>query len=236
MRKCSMVLVLLMALVLMACASKPTTTAAYEPRQRNYVFPVETEDLEASRREGSLWSASYPSNYLYADQRAIRVGDILTVQVEEFASAQRATSTSARRTTELNAEVSEFLGLIRALQQAAPGLPLEVAINAGTSLATSSQGDTGRSEQLTATVQVVVKQALPNGNLFVEGHRVILVNAEEHHFYLSGVARAHDIDEHNTISSAKLADAEIEFTGRGVLSEAQNPGILTRFFARFWPF
>lgn len=225
-----------LVVVVVGCASGPKGIKEYEPRQRDYEFPVETENVEATRREGSLWSASYPSNYLYADQRAVRVGDILTVQVEEFASAQRATSTSASRSTELNAEVREFLGLIRALQQVVPGVPVDLTADVATSLSASSEGDTGRSEQLTATVQVVVKQALPNGNLFVEGHRVILVNAEEHHFYLSGVARAHDIDEYNTISSAKLADAEIEFTGRGVLSEGQNPGGFTRFLNRFWPF
>ncbi len=82
----------------------------------------------------------------------------------------------------------------------------------------------------------MVRQVLPNGNLFVEGNRVILVNNEEHHFYVSGVARPIDIDETNAVSSSRLADAEIEFTGRGVLSDQQRPGAMQRVFGRVWPF
>lgn len=219
-----------------ACAPSARQIQDYEPRQRQYEFPVEAEELQSSRREGSLWSASDRANYFFTDQRAVRVGDILTVRVQEFATAQRATSTNTSRTTEMNASIREFLGLVASLQEIAPDLPVELAVEAGSSLAFDSRGETGRTEQLTATVQVIVKQTLPNGNLFIEGHRVILVNAEEHHFYVSGVARPHDIDEHNSIASSHLADAEIQFTGRGVLSDGERPGAFARFFARFWPF
>ncbi len=218
------------------CASSARQIQDYEPRQRDYVFPVEAEDLTSSRRDGSLWSSTDRANYLYTDQRAIRVGDILTVRVQEFATAQRATATNTSRTTEMNASIREFLGLVASLQEIAPDIPVDLAVEAGSSLAFDSRGETGRSEQLTATVQVIVRQLLPNGNLFIEGHRVILVNSEEHHFYVSGVARAHDIDEHNSIASSHLADAEIQFTGRGVLSDGERPGVVARFFSRFWPF
>jgi flagellar L-ring protein FlgH len=77
---------------------------------------------------------------------------------------------------------------------------------------------------------------LPNGNLFVEGHRVVLVNNEEHHFYISGVVRPIDIDQENSVKSSMIADAEIEFTGRGVLSDNQQQGWLSRYFGWMWPF
>ncbi|MFT3709073.1 MAG: flagellar basal body L-ring protein FlgH [Archangium sp.] len=94
------------------------------------------------------------------------------------------------------------------------------------------QGDgrTARTEKLTATVPAVVKKVLPNGNLFIEGHRVVLVNNEEQHFYISGVVRPIDIAQDNSVRSSYVADAEIEFTGRGVLTDAQRPG----FFTRLW--
>ena len=100
----------------------------------------------------------------------------------------------------------------------------------------ASKGDTARTESLTATVPAVVTKVFSNGNLFVEGHRVILVNAEEHHFYISGVVRPIDIDQDNSVKSSMVADAQIEFVGRGVLSDNQKPGWFSRMLGWMWPF
>lgn len=231
-------LALSLAMALMGSAGCSSTRhiEPYKPRERNYTLPVQLEELQSNPQDGSLWSQADRANYLYADQRAIRTGDIVTVRVEEFATASRGTSTSTSRTTEMNADINAFLGLVSQLKKLDPSLSNELAIEAGSKIAFQQNGETGRSEKLTATVQVIVKQTLPNGNLFVEGHRVILVNEEEHHFYVSGVARPFDIDEFNSIASSRLADAEIEFTGRGVLSDGQEPGVLARFFGKIWPF
>ena len=69
---------------------------------------------------------------------------------------------------------------------------------------------------------------MPNGNLFVEGHRVILVNREEQHLYVSGVVRPIDIDDQNAIDSSRVAEAHIEFVGQGVVSDAESPGLIQR--------
>jgi flagellar L-ring protein precursor FlgH len=97
-------------------------------------------------------------------------------------------------------------------------------------------GSTNRSERLVATVATVVKKVLPNGNLFVEGHRVVLVNQEEQHLYVSGVVRPIDIDQENSIVSSRIAEAQIEFVGRGVVSDNQNQGVVGRFLHFLWPF
>ena len=75
-----------------------------------------------------------------------------------------------------------------------------------------------------------------NSNLFIEGHRVILVNDEEHHFYVSGLARPLDILEDNSIDSSRIADLQMEFTGRGVITEKQHPGWLQRGLDIIAPF
>jgi len=77
---------------------------------------------------------------------------------------------------------------------------------------------------------------LSNGNLFIEGHRVVLVNDEEHHFYISGVIRPVDIQSDNSVESGVIADAEIEFTGRGVITDKQSPGWLNRTMDYVSPF
>jgi flagellar L-ring protein precursor FlgH len=82
----------------------------------------------------------------------------------------------------------------------------------------------------------MVRQVLPNGSMFVEGHRVVLVNNEEHHFYISGVIRPEDIDGTGMVPSSKMADAQIEFVGRGDLTSGTSKGWLSRALDFIWPF
>ena len=208
----------------------------YEPKQRDYTLPVEIPADQHRQSSGSLWSASSQANVLFADQRAMRLGDIMTVKIEEFADAKRGASTTLQRQSELNAEIGAFLGMMAKLKEVAPQLDPSTLVDAATSSRFQGSGSTGRSERLEATVPALVRKMLPNGNLFVEGHRVVLVNEEEHHFYISGVVRPQDIDETNTISSSRLADAEIEFTGRGVLTQQQEQGWFAEYFGWLWPF
>ena len=99
-----------------------------------------------------------------------------------------------------------------------------------------ANGSTARTERLTATVPATVRKVLPNGNLFIEGHRAVLVNSEEQHFYISGVVRPIDIDQDNSVKSSMVAEAEIEFTGQGVLSDNQKQGFLQKLLGWIWPF
>ena len=231
-------------LLVALCACLLTLTSActqahiepYQPKQRKYTQPVELGDLTQGGEDGSLWSANSQHNYMYADQRAMRTGDILTVQIEEFADAQRDASTETDRKAKMNAEIKSFLNVMAKLQRLDPDLDPSSLVEASMESGFAGRGATSRSERLKATVPVTVKRVFPNGLLFVEGHRVVMVNQEEHHFYVSGVARPQDIDEANYIVSSRLADCEIEFTGRGVVSTAQEKGWLGRFFDWIWPF
>ena len=82
----------------------------------------------------------------------------------------------------------------------------------------------------------MVRKVYPNRSMFVEGHRVVLVNNEEHHFYISGVIRPEDIDGTGIVSSSKMADAQIEFVGRGELTSGTNKGWFSRALDFIWPF
>ena len=221
---------------LAACAAPSMHIQPYEPRTRDYQMPVQIDDTSGSRESGSLWSAANDVNYLYTDQRALRIGDLLTVKVEEFATAQRNASTQLSRESSMNAQIRSFLGLVQGLNEILPdSIDASQLLDSEVTSQFTGRGETNRTEQLQATVQVMVRNVLPNGNLFVEGHRVILVNAEEHHFYVSGVARPIDIDDTNSLPSSRLADAEIEFTGRGSISDQQRPGALQRVFGNVRP-
>ena len=97
-------------------------------------------------------------------------------------------------------------------------------------------GRTSRNDQFQTTLAAVVKRILPRGSIFVEANKMILVNNEQHHFYISGVVRRADIEPDNSVRSALIADAQIEFTGKGDITNEQQPGWFTRILKWIWPF
>jgi flagellar L-ring protein FlgH len=226
---------LLAVLPLLAC--EPAHVAAYVPKRRVYEMAPSTPAVATQASPGSLYGAAAAPMALFTDMRAFRESDVVVVRVEEIADATRRADTGLRRTSELGADVSAFLSAVGSATPTPGGGPQGgLGFNSTSRANFDSQGSTGRSERFTANVPALVRKVLPNGNLFIEGHRVVLVNAEEHHFYISGVVRPIDIDQTNTVKSSVIADAEVEFTGRGVVSDAQRPGILSRFFSWIWPF
>lgn len=224
----------LLLLLTLCAACGPAHIAAYEPKKRNYELPEEAEEERSNGTPGSLWRENRPVANLFTDARALYVNDLVVVKVEEIADAKRRADTDIQRSSESAAAINEFLGAVEKLRKS--GSDFVPAISGNSSAAFRAQGSTGRSERLTATVPAIVRKVLPNGNLFVEGHRVVLVNSEEQHFYISGVIRPIDIDQENSIKSSMIADAEIEFTGRGVLTDNQRQGWFSRYLGWLWPF
>lgn len=209
--------------------------APYVPKHREYEMPAGTE-AAASASPGSLFIQGQGASALFTDQRAYRVNDLVVVRVEESADANRKAETSTNRDSKFGVDVSMFLKAINGVGFAAAIPALDAKVGIGTNTGFDAQGGTSRTEHLQANVPALVRKVLPNGNLFVEGHRVVLVNEEENHFYISGVVRPIDIDQKNTVVSNLMADAEVEFTGRGVISDNQRQGWLSRFFGWIWPF
>ena len=208
---------LLAASTFMACGV--SHIGEYVPKRRAYESPVNLANQGQTAANGSLFNTTHAATFLFADHRAMRVGDIVTVRIEEHANAKRGATTELGRESDTKMNFDVLFGLIQAAQKATGGNLLE----AGSGTQFKGTGTTTRTERLEATVPSVVMKVLPNGNLFVEGHRVVLVNNEEHHFYISGVMRPVDIAQDNSVTSSLIADAEIEFTGRGVITEKQDP-------------
>jgi flagellar L-ring protein precursor FlgH len=212
--------------VVAAAGCGPSHISKYQPKHRDYPAPQAGAD-RAAPSPGSLWRDDAPAASMYSDARALREHDLVVVKVQESADAKRAADTDISRQGSTQAQLNAFLGAINSLPR---------SVDAGSTTTFKGTGSTARSEHLTATVPAIVRKVLPNGNLFIEGHRVVLVNAEEQHFYISGVVRPIDIDQENSVKSSQIADAEIEFTGRGVLSDNQQQGWFSRYFGWVWPF
>ncbi|HEY0712802.1 MAG TPA: flagellar basal body L-ring protein FlgH [Polyangia bacterium] len=215
----------------------PAHVASYTPKKREYEVPEAAKDANATgNAPGSLWNEGRAASMLFTDARALRVNDLVVIKVEEVADARRSANTDIDRSSESSAEISAFLGLLSKLKSIDPSLENGIKMGGKSNTSFNGSGNTGRTEYLAATVPAVVRKVLPNGNLFVEGHRVILVNAEEQHFYISGVVRPIDIDQENSVKSSMVADAEIEFVGRGVLTDNQKQGWLSNMLGKLWPF
>jgi flagellar L-ring protein precursor FlgH len=206
--------------------------ASYKPKRREYSLDTANTKEDEPQSEGSLWHPGRPASMLFTDARALRTNDLVVIKIEEVADAKRSADTDLTRDSSSSAQVTAFLGLLTKLK----GLDPNLNIGGGSKSDFKGEGTTARTEYLTATVPAVVRKVLPNGNLFVEGHRVVLVNSEEQHFYISGVVRPIDIDQENSVKSSMVADAEIEFVGRGVLTDNQHQGFLSRYLGWLWPF
>jgi flagellar L-ring protein precursor FlgH len=221
-------------LALFACAACGSMHTPYVVKQRDYKPATATGSGADSGSPGSLWREGRPASMLFTDARALRENDLVVVRVEEVADARRSSDTDLQRQSKMQLQIDALLKTV--------GTSSSTGNGAGAGLNTSSdssfhgEGSTGRTERLTATVPATVKKVLPNGNLFIEGHRVVLVNSEEQHFYISGVVRPIDIDQDNSVKSSMVAEAEIEFTGRGVLTDNQKQGFLQKMLGWIWPF
>ena len=162
---------------------------------------------------------------LYQDRRpsrANRVGDILTVMVMETTSASNRSNIETGKTNKIDFDSGKGTGPLRFI----PGLGL--VSDASTEF--TGEGATSRQQQIQARVSVTVMGTKPNGDLIVEGSRTMEVNGEREVIYLSGSVNPLIIPANNTIESYLMADLQVSYKGRGVVSQGSRPGFLVRFF------
>jgi len=226
------VMMLVVAIATLDVACEPRHIRAHTPRERRY----EVGDYEAAdngQSPGSIWRASQPG--LFEDLRAARVGDILTVVIDEESKGQGDATTKLNKESSFNTGISELLGLVAAFSRTYPDLNPESLVKMLGESDFAGDGATSRTGKLEAKIAARVKQVMPNGDLFIEGDKVILLNEEELHFYVSGVIRASDVQPDNSIKSSLIADAQVEFSGRRVVADQQKPGWLHQIVDKYNP-
>lgn len=158
---------------------------------------------------------------LVTDNRALKVGDIVTVQIMEAATAQQATSVKTAK----QASVSGGAG--QGSWSKNGGTPL-TSYGAGGQESFDGGGSAARSGKLLTTLSARVINVLDSGNLVIEGRRSLKLNEEKQQIYVKGVIRPKDVGRNNTVASSAISDAQIIFEGRGPLSEKSRVGIFTR--------
>jgi flagellar L-ring protein precursor FlgH len=219
------------ALLTGACGVEHIHT--FTPRTRDYKTGA-YEKAPKSVSDGSLWQES--SRSLVADFRASRVGDLVMIKVDESPEAKGDAETQLDRQSSMSVGAPKVLGLAAALQRANTGLDMSDLFDVMSKSNFDGKGATSRGSRVQAAMAVRVKKSLPNGDLFVEGTKVLMVNDEELHIYVSGVVRPEDIAQDNSVGSSVIADAQIEFVGRGVLTDNQHQGWLSRLLTAINPF
>src|SRR3989440_6389809 len=192
----------------------PTAQPGYKPVQ----MPMPKPET-ASYNANSLWRNG--SRAFFKDQRAARIGDLLTVTVNITDKANIANETQRSRTSKEDSGVTNFIGA-QTITQANKILPGRILTTDSTSSA-DGKGSVNRQEALQTNVAAVVTQVLPNGNLVVEGKQEIRVNFEVRELIVAGIVRPEDIQSDNTIDSSKIAQARIAYGGRGQITDVQQP-------------
>jgi flagellar L-ring protein precursor FlgH len=194
----------------------PTTQPGYKPVRMPMpdVQPV-------SYAPNSLWRTG--SRAFFKDQRAARLGDILTIKVNVTDQANISNETKRSRANTESFGLPNALGLENNAVGKAFGVGGTALLAATSATANDGAGSVQRAETVTTNVAAVVTQVLPNGNLVVEGKQEIRVNFEIREMVVAGVVRPEDIESDNTIDSAKIAQARIAYGGRGQITDVQQP-------------
>lgn len=183
----------------------------------------------------SLWRTGARS--FFGDQRARRVGDILTVNIDINDRAQTQNTTQRSRSNSASGGVTNFFGLENSLGRAFPGGfdPAKMVGTEGEANAAGS-GSVNRSERVNLTVAAVVTAVMPNGNMVIQGRQEVRTNREVRELTVAGIVRPEDISSANTIAHTQIAEARISYGGRGDISRMQATPAAQSLVERFSPF
>ena len=211
--------ILLGAALLAGCASQPPIKP--DP-QFNAAMPPEPSQHNPVQSNGAIFQTGQVDN-MFADSRPYRVGDILTVILEERMQASKSAQTSTGKSQDTAITPPNVLGLSG---------PLVERLNAQISGERDFAGDGESSQQntLNGQITVTVSRVLSNGNLVIRGQKWIGINQGSEFIKLAGMVRPQDIAPDNTVMSTRVANAKIAYGGEGVINESNNMGWLARFF------
>lgn len=189
----------------------------------------------AAAAGGLLWQDRQPHG-LIADRRAHQVGDLITISITEAAKASEIANTETSKTSGVKTSIGSLFGLSFPMKAFTnKEVTVDTALEGTVGNTSKGTGKTERQSTFTTFLTARVIQVLPNQNLVVQGRRHLRVNNETEVVTLTGIVRPADIDRNNTVPSTKLAEARLEISGVGVVSDKQRQGWLTRILDHLWP-
>ena len=211
--------VLAATFLLSGCVSTP-------PKPDNPHFaPVQAQAMQAPREvTGSIYNAA-TSNSLYGDGRAHRVGDIITIVLQESTSSTKSNKTSVDKENSQTIASPTIFGF----EPRIGGKTLSASSGTSTT-AFEGEGSSDMSNSLNGNITVTVHQVMPNGLMVVKGEKWLTLNQGDEYIRVSGLVRPQDISSSNTVQSTQLADARITYSGTGAVHDSNQMGWLAKFF------
>jgi len=229
--------VVAVVMVMGGCASKKMDPEiAFTPP--SYVEEIPSREVEDVQNLGSIYGQG--DNPLFADRKAMKVNDILTITI-----AENITSSSSGSKTLTKNDVANYGGGTFAYagnsnlgknitQQLNNGVGLGFKTNTSSNF--TGTGTSDRTEAFSTRITARIVKILRNGNYFITGRREMLLNGEKQIIQINGVIRPEDIDQNNQISSTKIADAKILYRTEGDIGSTNERGWVAKALSRVWPF
>lgn len=219
--------VLIAALLLLtACATSqmPTTDPEFAA-----VRPIVSKALP--NNYGAIYRTGHEVSF-FEDSKARKVGDLITVVLQETTSSSIRASTSTKKESDVDTGLPNIFGALPSIN----GINvLQNGIEADRSF--KGEGDSSQSNTMFGTITATVSEVYANGNLFVRGEKLLTLNQGVEHVRVSGIVRAQDVSPTNTIMSSQLANSKIIYGGEGVVAESNTKGWIQRLFdSNWWPF
>lgn len=210
-----------------------TGCATHQPIQPDdpaYAPVMSLPRAEAAPTEGSLYRSGYGLQ-LFGDRKAQRVGDVITVVLNERTVSQKTTNVSVKKESDASFNAGPILGTTPSFKNL--GLDTEMQQDRDF----KGEADADQSNSLQGNISVTVADILPNGNLLVRGEKWMTLNRGDEFIRISGVVRPEDVNPDNTVLSNRLANARISYSGTGDLANSNQMGWASRFFnSPLWPF
>ena len=231
MNRLIIVLSMLALAALSGCVSPPP-----KPDDPYYAPVLPRTPLPAAQNNGSIYQAGF-ENSLFDDRKVHRVGDIITITLNERTQASKNAGSQIKKDSSANIGLTSLLG--GAVSAANPFSDNQLSLGAEYNATRDTKGDSkaAQGNSLSGSITVTVAEVLPNGILSVRGEKWMTLNTGNELVRIAGLVRADDIATDNTVPSTRIADARITYSGTGAFADASQPGWLDRFFVSpLWPF
>jgi flagellar L-ring protein FlgH len=210
----------------------PTAHSGYKP----VITPMPGPQRSRTQSPASLWQAG--ARAFFKDQRAKRVGDILTVIVDIDEKGKIENTTNFGRTDSQKTDLTNLFGYEKQLKGFLPSsFDPTNAVNFKSNPNHQGTGLIDRKETVNFNIAALITQVLPNGNLVISGRQEIRFNnLEIREMLVTGIVRPEDILSNNTINLEKIAEARLAYGGRGPFTDYSQPSYGQQVLSNIMPF
>lgn len=236
-----LILAVLLLAVLSGCATAKSkegpNASVLPPKQytssRALPLPEPGPQPSSLAPTGSLWAPS--SGSLFADLKASKVGDMVTITISETSQASKQSQTNASRSQNMSGQFT-FAGVGLGTGATPKGAVSLGPYSGSTQKSFTGTGQTNQQDSMTAYMTATVVDVLTNGNLVIRGSRWTKVNDEMQQIIVEGIVRPNDIGRDNTVLSQNVAEAKIFLVGKGPVTQHNKPGWLGQLMDLVSPF